>query len=286
MKDTKPFFIISSGRSGTQMMTKIFNEFHNVEMNHEYMVNIIQPIASQYYMGMVTKELVCKKLRETYQKSIFYSEKEIWGDSSNKLSWIIDCLNDVFPDAKFIHLVRDGRKVVSSFYHKLGNECYDDKSVKILKNWINEPEKFPKPPPEKKYWWNIPVNNEKEKLNFEGYDQFERICFHWKDVNENIMRNLANIPNERKRFYRLEDLVSDSKNLKDFLKFLGLEFNESIFQLLKKPHNVNIAKDFPLTDDQKNEFVTIAGSMMKKLGYNTEKEYLVDYKGDNPIKFR
>ena len=94
MKDTKPFFIISSGRSGTQMMIKIFNEFHNVEINHEYMVNIIQPIASQYYMGMITKELVCKKLRETYQSSIFYSEKEMWGDSSNKLSWIIDCFHE------------------------------------------------------------------------------------------------------------------------------------------------------------------------------------------------
>ena len=191
----------------------------------------------------------------------------------------------MFPDAKFIHLVRDGRKVVSSFYHKLNNECYDDRSVRILKQWIKQPKKYPKPPPEKKYWWNIPIKNEKENLSFEKYNQFKRICFHWKEVNANIIKNLENIPNERKRFFKLENLVSDSKFLKNLLEFLNLEFDESLFELLKKPYNVNIPKDFQLNDKQKNEFFQIAGSMMKTLEYDTEKEYSVDYDGDKPLKF-
>jgi len=285
MENTTPFFIISSGRSGTQMMAKIFDSFQNIEMHHEYMVNIIQPISTQYYMGMISKKIVCEELVKTYKNSIYYSEKEVWGDSSNKLSWIIECLNEVFPDAKFIHLVRDGRKVVSSFYNKLSDECYDDKSVKILNNWINQPEKYPKPPPEKKFWWNIPIKKEEEKLNFEKYNQFERICFHWKEVNSNILKNLEKIPENRKRFYKLEDLVSDSKFLKNLLEFLNLEFDETKFELLKKPYNVNIPKDFQLDDKQKDEFFKIAGSMMKTLGYNSKKEYSLNYNGDNSIKF-
>ena len=266
-------------------MTKIFNNFQNVEIHHEYMVNLIQPMASQYYMGMISKESVCEKLNDTYGKSIFYSEKGIWGDSSNKLSWIIDCLNDVFPNSKFIHLVRDGRKVVSSFYHKLNDECYDDRSVKILKQWIRQPEKYSKPPPEKKYWWNIPIQNKDEYDKFEKYDQFERICFHWKEVNKKIIENLKCVSNERKRFFKLEDLVSDPKYLKNLLEFLDLEFKESIFELLKKPYNVNIPKDFQLNDIQKKQFFKIAGSMMETLDYNMKKEYSVEYHGDNPIKF-
>ena len=285
MIETRPFFIVSSGRSGTQMMTKIFEQFPNTEIHHEYMVNIIQPLAAQYYMGLVSKEFVCEKLKETHKQSIFYSEKEVWGDSSNKLSWIIDCLNEVFPNAKFIHIVRDGRKVVSSFFNKLSNECYDDRSVQILRNWVERPNEFPKPPPEKKYWWNIPIKNYKESDDFKKYDQFERICFHWKEVNSRIFDSLKHVEDKRKKFFKLEDLVMDSKKIKELLEFLELDYDKSILELLKKPHNVNIPKDFQLNEEQKKQFVKIAGTMMDTLGYDISREYSVNYHGNTPIGY-
>jgi len=48
------------------------------------------------------------------------------------LSWLIPDLAALFPDAKFVHLVRDGRKVAGSYFRKLGAECYDDRSTHVF----------------------------------------------------------------------------------------------------------------------------------------------------------
>ena len=48
---TRPFFIVSSGRSGTAMLHKVLSAEGTVEMHHEYMVHIVQPLAVKRYMG-------------------------------------------------------------------------------------------------------------------------------------------------------------------------------------------------------------------------------------------
>ena len=127
------FFVVSSGRSGTAMLHKALSALPNVEMHHEYMVHLIQPLAVRQYWG-ITEPGECQAvLRHTYGAAAQYCEREFWGDSSNKLSWLIPELATLFPDAKFVHLVRDGRKVAGSFFHKLGDECYDDRAAEILR---------------------------------------------------------------------------------------------------------------------------------------------------------
>ena len=49
----RPFFIVSSGRSGTAMLHKALSAVPGVEMHHEYMVQIIQPLAVKRYLGLV-----------------------------------------------------------------------------------------------------------------------------------------------------------------------------------------------------------------------------------------
>ena len=71
-------------------------------------------------------------LRETFGAAMRTARAAHWGDSSNKLSWLIPDLAALFPEARFVHLVRDGRKVASSYFHKLGDECYDDRANAAL----------------------------------------------------------------------------------------------------------------------------------------------------------
>src|ERR1044072_2690160 len=124
----RPFFIVSSGRSGTAMMHKLLSGIDNVEMHHESAVQIVQPLAVRRYLDLAGAAEAQCVLSATYGASIRYSEKEFWGDSSNKLSWLIPDLAALFPDAKFVHLVRDGRKVAGVYFHKLGPACYAERS--------------------------------------------------------------------------------------------------------------------------------------------------------------
>ena len=285
MKDTSPFFILSSGRSGSQMFQKLFCLYDAVEMHHEYLCNHIQPLAVKYYLGLVTKDQAKKELSKQYEAAIYYSDRVMWGDSSNKLSWLIEPLNELFPNAKFIHIIRDGRKVVSSFYNKLRDECYDDKSTKTLQLWVDNPEKYIEPPHEKKYWWNVENKKSINYKQFINYNQFQRICYHWHTVNSTIENDFIEINEGRKIVFRLEDLVTKKSKLKHMLKFLGLKYREEVFDLLKTPHNVNVPKDFLLNMNQIDQFNAIAGETMKKYGYNKNREYKMNYKGSTSITY-
>lgn len=273
----KPFFIVSSGRSGTAMLHKALNLVEGVEMHHEYMVQIIQPLAIKRYLGLVDSRECAKIIAETHGSAIFYSMAAQWGDSSNKVSWLIPELAAAFPGARFVHLVRDGRKVAGSYFHKLGEECYDDRSTAILQAYYDEPRAHPVPPPEKKYWWPLPRHGSKDAARFRAFDQFERICWHWAEVNRLALEELSRLPAERTMFVRLEELRASPSEVRALYEFLGLPWRDEAYGLFARPHNVNRPEDRLLDASQRAQFEAIAGDMQARLGYAGRPEYLVNY---------
>ena len=276
-EDTRPIFIVSSGRSGTAMMERLFSALPQVEMHHEYMVQHVQPAAVKHYLGLSGLGETLHVLRATHGAAIHHSQAPIWGDSSNKLSWLIPVLDRLFPTARFVHLVRDGRKVTSSYFHKLSAECYDDHSVAVLQRYYDSHGRLPAPPPEKKYWWPVPPRGHPQELDFITYTQFERIAFHWAQVNRTILSHLESVDPARRHMVRLEDLVARADTRQRLLNFLGLPWDDRVMGLLNRPHNVNTPEDFPLTPHQSEQFMCIASDMMKQFGYDRRQEYRVAY---------
>ena len=273
----RPIFIVSSGRSGTKMMERLFSAYPQVEMHHEYMVHQVQQAAVRYQLGIASVSETRHVLSQTHGAAVFYCDRKIWGDTSNKLTWVIDILSDLFPDARFVHLARDGRKVASSYLHKLADECYDDASTRILADYVDRYPTMPAPPPEKRYWWPQPRRGSLQRMTFRTYSQFDRIAYHWAESHRTALTKLETVTADRQLFIRLEDLVANPAELARLIAFLGLEERPDLFALLAKPHNVNRPTDTPLTAEQSNRFFAIAGGMMETLGYSTTPEYAVNY---------
>jgi hypothetical protein len=274
---TQAFFIVSSGRSGTAMLHKALSAAGNVEMHHEYMVQITQPLGVRRYLGLAASQEVAQVLSETHGASIRYSEAAHWGDSSNKLSWLIPELAALLPEAKFVHLVRDGRKVAGSYFRKLAAECYDDHSTGILQAFLDNPARNAAPPPEKKYWWPLPSKDDPVTQKFRTYDQFSRIAWHWSEINRVILDSLEALPATRSHFIKLEDLYASPRSVQGLFHFLNLFYHDDHFAMFARPHNVNRPKDELLTPDQTTQFDVIAGAMMRRLGYGEREEYVVNY---------
>lgn len=272
-----PVFIVGSGRSGTRMIYRMLSGISTIESYHEFECTHIQPIAAKYYMKLITKEQVKKEIMKLHGAAIYYSKAKYWVDSSNKLSWLIKPLIELFPKAKFINITRDGRKVVSSFFHKLAPEIYDDESVKLMTEWIRNRKIIPEPPPEKKYWWNIPQRGQLFYKEFPKFNQFQRICYHWSEVNMTIEESFKIIPNNQKLEMKLEDLNSKKQSLKTFLNFLDVEYEDHYFQFVQKPQNVFFPMDLKMNKEQQNQFNKICGNTLKKLNYKNKNEYDVKY---------
>lgn len=271
----RPIFIVSSGRSGTAMLHKALAAKPDVAMHHEYAVAITQPLAVRRYLGLIDEAACGRVIAETFGAAIAHSTARVWGDSSNKLSWLIPDLAAQFADARFVHLVRDGRKVAGSYFHKLGAENYDDRSNAILQAHYDGT--GPAPPPEKPYWWPVPRRGDALAGAFRGFDQFQRICWHWTEVNRVILESLAALPKERTLFTRLEDMVQAPEKVEELMNFLGLPYQPEDHAAFQRPHNVNRPRDQLLTPHQRAQFESIAAPMMARLGYGRRAEYVVNY---------
>lgn len=276
MTDTQPVFIVGSGRSGTTSLSRMFAGCEGLGSNHEYCCTHIQPYAAMYAMDMMDDEEMVFLLETLHGAAIHYSRAPIWIDCSNKLSWVIKPLLTLFPSAKFVLVTRDGRKVASSFFHKLSDEMYDDKSVAILDAWLKD-DSFPQPPPEKKYWWNIPQKGQPFHAEFPSFNQFERCCYHWRECNRVVLDAFETIvPKEQQMTIELERITSNKAALKSMCDFIGVPYDHSLYEFLQKPNSVIFPMDFKLTTEQSVSFERIAGDMQKRLGYVGD-EYAVRY---------
>ena len=277
MDKTVPVFILGSGRCGTFQISRLLESVGEIEAHHEYLFENILKSAVLYRMNAIKNEDVKSILTKTHRPAIHYSEKKFWVDSSNALPWIIEPLYEMFPNARFIHLIRDGRKVVSSFYNKFSDVVYDDRCVSIVNEWIENPQTVPEPSPEKKYWRPFPVKGDPFFDEFKKYNRFQKLCYYWQDVNLSIRNSLKKIPDTQKSFVRLEDLTSNTEALNDFLEIFDTEINDNFIEVLKKPANVAIPKNFPLSQEQRKDFNDICSNAMSIFGYDSEEEYSVTY---------
>jgi len=275
--ETQPVFIIGSGRCGTRAFYKLLAGLDGVEAHHEYVCTHIQPVAAKYFMGLIDKKKAALAFKKLHGAAITYSPGRIWIDSSNKLTWLIEPILEVYPNAKFLALVRDGRKVTASFYYKLGPEIYDDESVAIMQRWLVNPRKYPEPPPEKKYWWNIPQPGQEFYEDFKNFNQFERICYHWYMSNKFLVDHLSPLPEQQKKIVLFEDVIKSPDLLKETLLFIGIPYDDIYYDLLQKPQNVFYPLDFQLTRTQQAKFDQICSPMMKEFGYNKRESYVVHY---------
>jgi hypothetical protein len=142
-----PFFIVGVGRSGTTLLRLMMHNHPNLAIPYEsHFITDYYRRANEYgdlkeasnvnalVSDILQEELLTQwdcefskadilaRITEPTIASVFdaiYSEyakdkgKIRWGDKSDYLDRI-DIINRLFPDAKFIHIVRDGRDVASS----------------------------------------------------------------------------------------------------------------------------------------------------------------------------
>ena len=261
-----PFFIVSAGRSGTATMVSALAAADGVAIERDHMAQVVQPLAVRRYHGLAASDEAKATLTHTHAAAIRNAQARLWGDASNSLSWLIPDLSALFPQARFIHLVRDGRGVASSYFHTPGHECYDDHSTRVLAEYLSG-RSDQALPPEQTYWWPQPKSGEPWAKEFAHFNRFQRIVWHWSEINRVILRDLKDIPEHRRLLIRHEDLRTQPSTVTSLLGFLGLPYRDSHFATLAQTTAADQPADATLTPEQAAQFALLATPMMKRLGY-------------------
>jgi hypothetical protein len=287
MSNLNPIFIIGSPRSGTSLLRVVLNghkdlfippecgfaiwlyrkykaeNFNSPDVISSYILDLKKTnkfetwglninwlkdyLLSQPLSGYA--DLIDKIY--TYYAQVNKIDFKRWGDKNNFYLEFIPELNQIFPNAQFIHCVRDGRDVACS-YLELSSKKILSKYRPILPKSINE------------------------------------IAEEWKTNNEIIEESMEPIAESRKIRVRHEDLVTKfDETVNKLTDFLNLDYDpliefyydvkkakepEEFMQwkekLYQKPDISTIERyKSDLTPEQINIFNAISGSSLHKYDY-------------------
>ena len=238
------FFILSTGRSGSQTIASFISNSTKCVCLHEPEPRLIKE-ATQFIYGNFSEESLVNLLRST-RCSI--KDGLPYGESNHKLSLVISALHKSFPEAKYVWITRDGRNAVASMYARgwYGMKNYDPGFL-IWEKWRIKGD-------------DLGVMSHSRWTRF---DSFEKCCWYWSFKNRLIgtefQKNYCNFVH-----IRLEELQERAEEL---FHFLGLS---RIAKIEVPKLNEAKPKHHPLywrswTSKQIKSFVYLCGKDMDEL---------------------
>ena len=241
-------FVASTGRSGSTTIADLLNKHPRVVAKHEPRHQLIK-LSADYAHGILSREEVKVRLERLFLDGSVFHPDRVHVESDLKYFNLLPVLNEIFPDARFIWLVRSGYEVVTSTHAR---SWFADGSHPVwpVINWF-----FHKNRVRGDMTGDIAVPE------WESMTPFQRNCWYWVYVNETIARDMEEIPESRRLFLRLEDI--DNK-VAELLTFLGVEATDLDVETSNQAFYVKQGPE-TWTQEQHEDFERLCGPLMKRL---------------------
>lgn len=200
-------FIVTTGRAGSSTIVDVLNRHEQIVAKHEPRHQLIK-LSTDYAYGLVSTEQALEAIERLYLDGSVYHPDRHYVESDQKLFNLIPLLRQVLPDARFVWLIRDGRKVVASTYAR---SWFADSSHPVWRQvmWFYH-----------RYRVAGDLSGAVPGGDWAGMSAFERNCWYWAYVNETIEQAFEDVPPDRKMMVRLEELKD---SVPELLSFMGVE---------------------------------------------------------------
>ena len=235
-----PFFIVGSGRSGTTLLRSILSEHPDVFIPPENQMLRYMAKAFDAYRGLPWRVQVAAVLEE-FEKNEEFSEWEVdlfalmarvgllkkedrtfaelvnliyteygsfhapgktrWGDKTPDNAFNLDLIEKHFPNAQYIHMLRDGRDSVASFFK---SNFYNGDIIRAAYKWrdsVRFCRRFKKKVQDKRRFFELRY----EDLVFSPDKKIKEICNYLNiDVTEKMLQykgassNMKDVLNKKK----------------------------------------------------------------------------------------
>lgn len=250
LAENKPFLITSTGRTGTKLLAGMLNEIPDVHAVHEPV-----PEEQFYHMtALMNPETSLSYIRKFRIREMAYRIKKIkcsrYGEINGCLRRHLSALKEVIPFMKRVHLIRDGRNVVSSMLNR-----------RTLT------------PEDRIYYKMIPPKEDMNPAEWKRLDRFQKICWMWAYENRHMRKGCD-------FSVRFEDLISEYGYMKENLLIpLDLSLDLSIWKTYAS-HPINesghILKKNLYPNWSRNEkkyFWKVCGPEMERFQYTIDAQY-------------
>lgn len=247
----KIYFFLSTARTGSKWIAEFLEHATPLKAQHEFILNhrfYNDKLVPEKHTGAGFKELTEKKgfVKELIREARAWIDElsEDYAEANVYLERFFSILEEVFPDAVYVHIYRDPRNVIRSL---------------INREWYDTPEDSRHPVMKVKGWNRL--------------SQFEKACWYVRKTNETLLLSCQH----RIAF---EKMVTDIDYLMEQFRILNIPvFPRMAKHIFNKRINTNWSYDFPdfiqWPSEHKSTFHAICDPLNKALGYETEKNMQV-----------
>ncbi|MDH5508439.1 MAG: sulfotransferase [Anaerolineae bacterium] len=184
-----------------------------------------------------------RRVRKVIAAHLKYQKRERFINKNIRNTYRVEYLDAMFPEARFIHIVRDPLATVASHLN--------------VQWW-----------PKRKIWIDGRVTHAAE-WSAAGKDEAILAAHHWVDGTQYLLDRQASFG---ERFMRLhyEDMVSEPKQtIRTVLDFCGLEWDGEFEKFMEtfQIKNMNFKADGFFSGEQVREIKEICEPVVKNLGY-------------------
>lgn len=224
-KESSPCFVLSTGRCGTKLLNEIFNLSNQVKSFHQIRPELIY-FSKIAYNKKNTKEIrsIIDCARYDYIRNLFLINKKFI-ETNNRITFFAHQLANLYPKAKFIHLIRNPYNFIKSGLQRkwyTGHNLHDEGRI---------------------------ISSDKTK--WQGFNRTEKIAWLWGATNHFIIDFKNEVGDERVISVRAEDLFNSADESIRIFNFFDIKApaERKIIKKISKPINESIYKKDDLTMD-------------------------------------
>jgi hypothetical protein len=248
----KKLFIVSTGRTGTEFLARFFGLFEGVYAGHEPYPEFFK-LGCLYARGRVSREQASRRLergRRTLFRQAERAGAHLYVEANNRLFSLLCPLRDAFPDARIVHIVRDGRDYVRSG---------------MARDWYTAGDKFASQRLQATMFPDDPCRSRWPEMS-----RFEKIAWLWQKRDGFLYRDIEGLDNTMR--VRFEDVFynPDRGGLFRMTRFAGLpdeEARQCLERMADQQPNRTVDPTIPgwreWPSDMKGAFDKIAGHHLR-----------------------
>lgn len=257
--DVRPVFVLSTGRCGTKLLSELIETAGGAAVHHAPRPELIRVSRRAFEEIDHTPELFAEVIKTAREELIHEATRygKVFIETNNRVTFFAPVVRSVFPEARFVHLVRNPADIVRSGIRRgwyTGAHAHDLGRIH-------------------------PLAGTPDAESWDSWDPIERIGWMWQQTNEFIERACSDIDDGAHMRIRAEDLFADPNAAAALLEFMGVPAldPQRIAAVTSRPVNAQRTGDFPTYADwtpQQQQMLRDRTPLASSYGYELEQQPL------------